>query len=302
MKKGKNEEFGINEILNFEQDLRKTQKISIFPFESEERFKSHFRVRSVTPSRSPTPSLAQIRLKREILTRPNTMQSPGKSKVNMEKLSRPRRTRHLTEPCKKILEKETRTDRDSFEVRYQPERHVFYHKLLGEVRLPVKSFKLSSKKLRISLPGYTPAVVNPVLQPALHTSPAWPAFQMPVIEIGHFIVRSQSIPILFRKIVSASQHYKSLQLSRFSFGTIKKILPGRPFALRDSKKFMKACKEGEILTVNYLLERNKWIAHVFDYSGLTALHWAVIRNRIDVVKALLAFKVFVDVNDFVRII
>jgi ankyrin repeat protein len=76
--------------------------------------------------------------------------------------------------------------------------------------------------------------------------------------------------------------------------------PGVPYGLKNSQNFIKAVKDGDFTKVAKMLQDNKWLAHVFDFTGQTPLHWAVNRNHYDIAKLLLDFKAFVDVNDYVR--
>ena len=294
-------EVGINQLVKIGEN-EKGKALDFSP-KSQEKFKGHFRIRSVSPLRSHTPFVqGQVRLKKnaEILIRPNTVQNLKTTKAETENKIRIKRSRQLTQFSSKKSENDyfIKPEKDSFDTRYQPQKHLFYHKLIGEIRLPIKNFKLSSQKAKAEDLPVTKS--NYFQNPSLHSHPHQIATVLiPNIQIGSFLIKSLTRPTLYRKILSASKHYKDLQLFKISFKRFKEFIPGRPFAFKNSKKFIKACKDGEILTVNYLLQSNKWLAHAYDYSGLTALHWAVIRNKVDVVKSLIAHKAFVDVNDSV---
>lgn len=276
---------------------------------SEKQFKKHFHLKPFTPSKSPTPaSCSSIRLKKnlEILQRPNSMQASTVSRATLLKFKS--KVPPLQKTTNSIQAKlaegnlmQSKPEDDSFNERYSPTKRVFFHKIIGKFKLPSKMFKIASKDLD---PKDTPVTKSKLFEsPYAHPLPNHrPTILVPNIRIGHYVIKCLNKRVLYRKVYSAVAHYNILNLKQYSFRRLKEFFPGRPFGLKNSEKFLKACKDGDGLLVNYMLQSNKWLAHVYDYSGLTALHWAVIRDKLEVVKILIMQGAYVDVNDYVNFI
>ncbi|OMJ90772.1 hypothetical protein SteCoe_6751 [Stentor coeruleus] len=202
--------------------------------------------------------------------------------------------------------------KDSFEERYTPNQRAFFHNLIGKVSLPTPSFRMtdiyqkdqpSDLFLEDIYPlesetqnPKTPILTeNPVFTPILSIDP------IPPIKIPDFML----VPPIsnkfskIRKLISSLRHYEQLGLHKLSRNRIFQFFPGIPYGLPQSKVFMKACKNGEAYKVKVMLEKNKWLAHIFDYSGQTPLHWAVIRNNFEITEMLLKIGSYVDVGDYI---
>lgn len=105
---------------------------------------------------------------------------------------------------------------------------------------------------------------------------------------------------LSRKARSSLKHFKALGLQDCSRSKLWTYFPGHAYAFHESKEFLQACKSGNHILVESFLAVNPWLAHSFDYSRVSAIHWGVIRGHLKVVQVLLRHKVWVDVGDFVR--
>lgn len=187
--------------------------------------------------------------------------------------------------CPQICKKD-----DSFNQKYSPSTHKFSHKCIGVIDLPRRSFCLTDTQENIA------PISNSNKRKLNSNKPILPDLQWSISQT--LVVHTN----LFRKILSAIQHYKELNLNLVKFSEILKFFPGVPYGLKNGKVFMKACKNGEVDRVGILLRENQWLAHTFDYSHISALHWAVIRGHLDIVKLLIHYKAFVDVSDSVNFI
>jgi ankyrin repeat protein len=112
--------------------------------------------------------------------------------------------------------------------------------------------------------------------------------------------KSKRFPKVF-KIKAALIHYKYLNLHKYPRSKLYEFFPGVAFGHPGSRDFLKACKEGNSREVVKMLEENPWIAHSFDHSRVSAVHWAVIRGHLNVVELLVRAKVWINVGDFVRL-
>ena len=309
MKDSRLTEIGINKLVKVDKEANLTP----LPTDTEKKIKEHFRIRLSTPCKSPRPSCSSVRLKKnlEILQRPNSMKASTISRATLLRFKSkiPQVPRQLLSTQSKAIEstlpkprqEEEEQEKNSFTERYLPKKRVFFHRIIGKLKLPSKEFKIASRDLD---PQDTPVTKSKLFEgPYSSPYPKFnPTFLIPDIKIGHYVIKCLNKNDLYRKVLSAVAHYKALHLQRNSLKRLKEFFPGRPFGLHKSEKFLKACKDGNVLLVNYMLQSQKWLAHVYDYSGLTALHWAVIRDKVEVVRVLVQQGVYVDVNDYVPFI
>jgi hypothetical protein len=179
---------------------------------------------------------------------------------------------------------------DSFTDRYSPTKHKFSHKLIGELQLPRKFFNINpSEKYFSSTSSIFPS--KPLKFPELLKKTVTSAR-----------VEHERLKEIRRKGMTSLNHYKKLRIDPSIAPRLKEFLPGVPFGHGKSEEFLAACKEGNMEKVMSFLEMNKWLAHVFDGSGQTGLHWAVKRKQGMVARALIIAGIWVDVCDFVRFI
>ena len=102
-----------------------------------------------------------------------------------------------------------------------------------------------------------------------------------------------------RRLLSVFRHYKQLNLHLFPKQKCFEFFPGVPYGLPSSKDFIKACKNGKTGIINEFIDQNKWLVHVYDFSGKTGLHWAAIRGHLPVIQILLENQAYIDTNDLV---
>ena len=171
-----------------------------------------------------------------------------------------------------------------------------FQQIVFNIKATRSSFNLSTKQLKSEETVKSPLTsgTNPGLSSSRQQTRNIYKFGIDTYELKHLTKFD-----VMRKVLAAACHYKVLNLKSVSLNRIKECFPGAPYGLKDSKKFVKLIKEGELFAVAKMLQNNKWLAHTFDMSGQTALHWAVIRGHFEIVKMLLEYKAFVDVNDFV---
>lgn len=190
--------------------------------------------------------------------------------------------------------------KDSFDEKYNPKTHEFFHKVIGKIQISMNSFRLgTSSVLQEDSQNYfqsgSPASVIEKKVFSTQNSPRT------LFEISSQKILYLSKFEIMRKVFAAVSHYKNLNLHQLSTKRIYEYFPGVPYGIKNSQNFIKAVKDGDLFKVAKMLHECKWLAHVFDYTGQTPLHWAVIRNHFDIAKLLLELKAFVDVNDYVRV-
>lgn len=189
--------------------------------------------------------------------------------------------------------------KDSFEERYSAKSHEFFHNVIGKMKIPWNNFRLTTTAIEPHDYGLNSNTTSPLTLSNLtvFSAPNSPkhTFELKTSKLLHLTKFE-----IIRKVFAAVAHYKYLNLHQLSTKRLYESFPGIPYGLKNSQNFIKAVKDGEFPKVAKMLQENKWLAHIFDCTGQTPLHWAVIRNQIDIVKLLLDFKAFVDVNDYVR--
>lgn len=172
-----------------------------------------------------------------------------------------------------------------------------FQQIVFNIKATRSSFNLSTKQLKSEETVKSP--LSSSSNAAISSSSRQQTRNIYKFGIDTYELRHLTKFDVMRKVLAAACHYKVLNMKSVSLNRIKECFPGVPYGLKDSKKFVKFVKEGEIFAVAKMLQDNKWLAHTFDMSGQTALHWAVIRGHFEIVKMLLEYKAFVDVNDFV---
>jgi len=105
---------------------------------------------------------------------------------------------------------------------------------------------------------------------------------------------------LFRgQILECANKLSNLKMDMGSF-LRQKVMPQKAFERAGSATFIAAAKEGDLKTMQRLLEKNRF--YVFDYDNLhqTALHWAAKRNNKDAIELLVEHGANVNAQDIVR--
>jgi len=92
----------------------------------------------------------------------------------------------------------------------------------------------------------------------------------------------------------------SLRLKPGELVYVNKLIPQVPYGRPGSRLFFQSVKEGNLMQVEVMLTKDKFLAHVFDPIKMTALHWACLRGYEEIVRCLLVFSAFVDAVDIVR--
>lgn len=182
---------------------------------------------------------------------------------------------------------------DSFSERYIPSKHKFSHKLIGDIQLPRKFFNMIPQEKELAEARTVRIKPGP-----LQISPS--VLNIPYENLQK--VYQNKINDRYRRAMSSIKHYRMLKIDPMIVHKISDFLPGVPYGIPKSKEFLTACKEGNVENVILMLEANKWLAHVFDSSGQSSLHWAVKRGHARVAKILIAAGTWVDNLDFVRVI
>lgn len=92
---------------------------------------------------------------------------------------------------------------------------------------------------------------------------------------------------------------KQLNINPSNTAIFDKLISKQPYDKEGSKIFLKACKSGNELSVISILYENRYIINCYDFTGMSGLHWATIRNHIKIVKILLRYKTILDAVDYV---
>lgn len=180
---------------------------------------------------------------------------------------------------------------DSFSERYIPSKHKFSHKLIGDIQLPRKFFNIIPQEKELE--EARTVRIKPNL---LQISPS--VLNIPYENLQK--VYQNKINDRYRRAMSSIKHYRILKIDPMIVYKIRDFLPGVPYGIPKSKEFLTACKEGNVEDVALMLEANKWLAHVFDSSGQSSLHWAAKRGHLKVARILIVAGTWVDNLDFVR--
>ncbi|OMJ81998.1 hypothetical protein SteCoe_17433 [Stentor coeruleus] len=200
--------------------------------------------------------------------------------------------KHLTALILNSREKNIDTiveNHDSFSERYIPSKHKFSHKLIGDIQLPRKFFNIIPQEKELEKARLIRTKPKP-----LQISPS-------VLNISYKNLQKSyqnKIHDRYRRAMSSIKHYKILKIDPMIIHKIHEFLPGVPYGIPKSKEFLIACKEGNSEDVVLMLEANKWLAHVFDSSGQSSLHWAVKRGHLKIAMILIAAGTWVDNLDF----
>jgi hypothetical protein len=179
---------------------------------------------------------------------------------------------------------------DSFNERYSPIKHKFSHKLIGEVQLPRKFFNMIPQERELEIIKHVD-----LKKKVENIEPTGKVPDVTNINKASFNKPKERL----RKALTAINHFKEMKINPIVLHKISEILPGVPYGLPKSKELLIACKEGNTETLNSLLESNKWLAHIYDNSGQSGLHWSVKRNHTPIVKSLLEAGAWVDTTDYV---
>jgi hypothetical protein len=180
---------------------------------------------------------------------------------------------------------------DSFKKRYDPYRLTFSHKLIGKVQLPRTVFNIIPQNKELE------TLRKPLINPPETPIPLNPPKQNPTTLDKSNPERKKE---LLRKSLTCFKHFKMLKLFNFSSSKVSELIPGKPYGLLKSKKFLDACRSRSLETIQRLLNEDKWLALVFDSSGECGMHWAVKRNSLDMIKMLLKAGAYIDSSDYVR--
>ena len=172
---------------------------------------------------------------------------------------------------------------DSFNERYSPSKHKFSHKLIGEVQLPRKFFNIIPQERELEV--MRKVELKDEKDDKNDKNNKNLIQNNPTVNNLHMIPMNKSKERL-RRALTAIKHYKQMKIDPMIIPKIHEYIPGVPYGLPKSKEFLAACKEGDIETVTTLIAANKWLAHVFDTSGQSGLHWAVKRSHMSVAKTL----------------
>ena len=185
-------------------------------------------------------------------------------------------------------------DKDnSFFERYDPYRLTFSHKLIGKVSLPRVVFNIIPQEQELE--RIRSPTIKPLKKP-LHLKSVR-------INTGGLDTTNNPRRVeLSRRAFTSLSHLKHLKFDLPSRARLAECLPGQSYGLPKSKVFLEACRDGNIETVHSLLLRNKWLAHTFDSTGQSGLHWSVKRSQFQIAALLMKFGTWVDTCDFVRII
>lgn len=100
-------------------------------------------------------------------------------------------------------------------------------------------------------------------------------------------------------LIRSVSELKRLNIDPSNTAVLDKIVSKHPYDKEGSKAFLKACKSGDETALFNILHENKFIVNCYDYTGMTGLHWATIRNHVKIVRILLQHRTIIDAVDFV---
>jgi ankyrin repeat protein len=69
--------------------------------------------------------------------------------------------------------------------------------------------------------------------------------------------------------------------------TVNKAFPKKPYEREHSEAFIKAAKKNDLRTMKKLLLTSRYLVYAYDWTNMTALHWAAKRGHLEVCQWLL---------------
>jgi hypothetical protein len=186
---------------------------------------------------------------------------------------------------------ESHTDRhEGFKNRYNPNKHIFTHELIGQVSLPRRVVSLVRPESELDL------LKQVSIEQPYHLNEI--KIKTPVFEVLKRDSWHRMLDIK-RRAMTAIRHMLVLKLKPGQIHKLDSLIPKQPFGLAKSYKFLHACKEGNLIEVKKLLDENAWLVHSFDGSKETGLHWAAKRKFYEIMKVMLSAGAWVDCRDIV---
>ncbi|CAG9322232.1 ANKRD32_4 [Blepharisma stoltei] len=217
-----------------------------------------------------------------------TSQSSVSSKVQFE-ISRI--IAHRKNPT---IDNEPNIEENSFENKYNQTEGKFTSKFAGTFTIPRSKFQL------ISGPDWSP--------PSEKTKDIVPQVfeEIQLVSINsqkytqHLKTFHKNKPQkkYIASLKKSLREMKNLKLSADDIWRMNKIIPKEPYHRPGAKEFIQACKEGDEIKAMAMVAEDKHILHVFDSMGMTGLHWACIRNYVNLARFLLSNKAYVNSSDY----
>jgi Ankyrin repeats (3 copies) len=165
---------------------------------------------------------------------------------------------------------------------YFPEERKYRASLIGEIRLDRSIHRLS-----------TPSFED-LEKPKPNLKPKQPETQRSVLEF----LELASKPIKKRKDFRfcLMRSIKDLESIKLQSNEIKNLIPTSPYEPKESKKFLKLCKNGNSAIIE-CLDANPSLVYSYDSLLMTGLHWAALRNYLIIVKILINYNAIIDSID-----
>lgn len=212
----------------------------------------------------------------------------------VSKLDKLRRTIKTAKTGENLTE-QTLDKEDSFAQRFNPGLRTYSHRLIGEVKLHNFAFNVAKDLGPVSSPVESQrSAIGKFDMDNL----ASPALDM-LAEIKETLKKATSSERK-RRVMSSITHFRRLNIDRGSIYKLSQMIPNKPFGIKGSRDFLKACKEGDLRKCAFMLKDNRWLAQVRDHVSQTGLHWAARRNNVEIAKLLISYGCFVDSRDIVR--
>lgn len=198
--------------------------------------------------------------------------------------------RNSVSPAPRMKPDKEPVHRDSLYQHYFPQQRLFKKSIIGEIKLPNRTFNLSSPKAS--------AYATP------HT-PDFPTIELPQILPDNINLLKQATKSYDGRRFSMLKKFRSslIAINTGFFNFYEQIkeeaAQAREYEKPESKEFLRACKMGEITILKVLLSRHPGIENVCDYVKMTGLHWAALRGRADVIDLLVTHGANINAVDCV---
>ncbi|CAG9320951.1 ANKRD32_3 [Blepharisma stoltei] len=189
---------------------------------------------------------------------------------------------------------ESNIEDDSFEDKYDQAEGKFTSKFAGTFTIPRSKFQLASG------PDWLPPVDR-----GKETSPTnieelqlVTASSLKHAEYLQSFQQKKPQKRYMKSLKNSLREMKNLKLTADDIWRMDKIIPKEPYHKSGAKEFLQACKDGNEIKAMAMVAEDKHIIHVFDSMGMTGLHWACMRNFVNLARFLLENKAYINTADY----
>ncbi|CAG9329034.1 unnamed protein product [Blepharisma stoltei] len=177
---------------------------------------------------------------------------------------------------------------DNLSARYDPTKRRFTSEWTGDI--DIKNFQYALSNIQEKSLS-TPLLTKPKEKIDINKIPELISFREQARKI------EKQKPDYIRCLRKSFRELKSMNLNKDQIPNLSSITCKIPYGRPNSKQFFSAVKSGDEEETQKFLLKDPFLVHVFDEVGLTALHWASLRNYPGIVSLLLSKRAIIDAID-----